>query len=623
MCISPKTWMGWRAVGLLASILVGLGLSVITKTPMARAQVPDKKAPTRLPPPQPSEAAPKAPLPGHPETLACELSQTGFPPTQPYLIPNAPKPVESLVDKLEANDAGFEVVVGQGRLLTLKEDIVAPGKPRPLIAVGDPSTLDFVLVGPRQLRLIGQRIGVTDLSIITADNKTYSFEVQVVADFNILRCRLKAIFPDASVKLAQLRDHVVVEGEARDTAQVAQILETVRAYMLSITSSQQRRMSGQSTAPPPAGGQPGTPAPREGEQPRPGDRPANVTPETGQLSVEGTIPEPRIINLLRVPGSQQVMLKVRIAELNRTALREIGADLLAVDPDTGAIFGTQIGGAGVSGLGAFTGAGITPSGNVGTSNNTTVFSIFQEGNFEVFLRALRRNSVLKILAEPTLVAMNGEQASFLAGGQFPVPVPQVGGGGLAPTVTVQFKEFGVRLQFTPFILDNDVIRLSVDPEVSSIDFAIGATLVPGGSPIPGLTTRKTHSVVELRRGQTMALSGLLQLTQDGRTSRIPGIGDLPILGPFFSNTTSNRQEKELVVLVTPYLVEPMNPGQVPPVPGDEVYEPNDLELYLLNRIEGRTGKDFRSTTEWDVPIYLSWQEKLEDQRICGPHGFSD
>ncbi len=132
--------------------------------------------------------------------------------------------------------------------------------------------------------------------------------------------------------------------------------------------------------------------------------------------------------------------------------------------------------------------------------------------------------MLKILAEPNLMAMHGYPASFLAGGEFPVPVPQVTGAGIAPTITVQFKEFGVRLNFVPFILDGDVIRLSVAPEVSQIDFTIATTLVAGGTPVPGLNTRKAQTTVELRQGQTLAMAGLLQLQLDGvdRSDPRPG-----------------------------------------------------------------------------------------------------
>jgi pilus assembly protein CpaC len=324
------------------------------------------------------------------------------------------------------------------------------------------------------------------------------------------------------------------------------------------------------------------------------------------------------------------MLKVRIAELNRTSLRQIGSNFLGVDPHTGGIVGSSISGATnfsgtigqpgnlIKGNQLFGASSLGPNGS-----NTTVFGIFQDANFEFTLNALRQNGVLKILAEPNLVALNGQTASFLAGGEFPVPVPQVAASGVAPTITVRFREFGVRLGFVPFILDGGVIRLTVAPEVSNIDFSVAVTLVAGGTPVPGLNTRKAQTTVELREGQTLAMAGLLQLTLNGQTARIPGLGDLPIIGPFFSNTSSQRTEKELVVLVTPYLIEPMSPGQVPPTPGDEVKEPNDLELYFLGRIESRTGKDFRGTTAWDDVWGLRHHLNLEKKYVNGPVGFSE
>ena len=255
---------------------------------------------------------------------------------------------------------------------------------------------------------------------------------------------------------------------------------------------------------------------------------------------------------------------------------------------------------------------------------TTVFGIFPPSEFAFFLSALRKNSLVRILAEPNLIAMNGQAASFLAGGEFPVPIPQTTTGGVGTSVTVTFKEFGVRLNFVPTILNGDTIRLSVDPEVSSIDFSIGAVLVPGGTPVPGLNVRKAHTTVELTQGQTLAIAGLLQLTLDAQTTRIPGLGDLPVLGPFFSNTTHNRLEKELVILVSPYLVEPLQPDQVPPTPGDEVKTPTDCEFYLLNRIEGRTGLDWRSTTEYDDALrVLRCIQRLEKDHVRGPYGYCD
>jgi pilus assembly protein CpaC len=293
-----------------------------------------------------------------------------------------------------------------------------------------------------------------------------------------------------------------------------------------------------------------------------------------------------------------------------------------VDRKTGTLVATQIGGAATISSGIASVGGV-PSAGIPTTA-ATLFGIFNRSDFEIFFSALRRNTLLKVLAEPNLVAMNGHKASFLAGGKFPVPVAQTSSGGAAPAVTVQFEPFGVSLDFVPQILDGDRIRLAVHPQVSSIDAALGTVLVPGGTPVPGLDTREAQTTVELKEGQTLAIAGLLQLTLDGSTGRIPGLGDLPILGPFFSNTSENRVEKELIVLVTPYLVEAMNPDQVPPVPGDEVKEPNDLELYLLGRIESRMGRDFRATVEYDDATHLLRHYlKLEKNHICGPHGFSE
>jgi pilus assembly protein CpaC len=567
-----------------------------------------------------------------------------------------PGSVDSFVDTLHGNDATFKVLVNQARILTLKQDIAA-GPKQALIAVGDPTILDFTVVNTRQLRLIGKGVGVTDLAITTARNETYTFEIRVLADLSLIQDKLRATFPDASVKLSQIRDHFVVEGEARDQAQIFRIIQTINAYLVSVYIEQGRTATvGQTKEVMQAlGGQiPGGNAPGLGlqlpgapgaqiiapaVQPGAEDAGTQANPFTAyaasaelagptQLSNRGA--QPQIINLLRVPTSQQVMLKVRIAELNRTSLRQIGSNFLGVDPKTGAIVGSSIAGnttfAGQIGQpgNLVAGNNLFGSANLGpATSQTSVFGIFQAANFEFMLNALRTNGLLKILAEPNLVALNGQLASFLAGGEFPVPVPQVSAQGVAPTITVRFREFGVRLGFVPYVLDGNVIRLTVAPEVSNIDFSIAVTLVAGGSPVPGLNTRKAQTTVELREGQTLAIAGLLQLTLNGNTNRVPGLGDLPILGPFFSNTTTQRIEKELVVLVTPYLVEPMQKEQVPPGPGDEVKAPNDLEVFFLNRIEGRTGKDFRGTTNWDDPFNLRQHLNLEKKYVQGPIGYSE
>lgn len=557
---------------------------------------------------------------------AAAQAPEGLPPAlegPPALRAGGPR----LFESPETTIGTLEVKLGQGRLVTLLDSLAAPGAAgSPTIAVGDPGIADFVVLGPRQVRVIGRRLGTTDLALTTAEGRTESLEVRVVADLDPLRATLRRGFPAARVELTQSLGQVLVEGQVRDARQAAQVIEAVERYVAAIQGTASAAPRGLSAGAPAAGLAPAPPGDPAAAQPdadplNPAAPPIGIPMQVPPAEDAASPALPQVVNLLRVPGPQQVLLKVRIAELNRTAMRQIGGDVLGIDRKTGAILGTQIGGSLVNAEGTATRA---LNGLARTANSplTTVFGILQEANVEFMLSALRRNSLLKVLAEPNVVALNGRQASFLAGGEFPVPVPQIAASGVAPTITVVFKKFGVQLDFLPTVLEDEVIRLTVDPVVSTIDRSIGTTLVAGGSPVPGLNVRQAHTTVDLRPGQTLAIAGLLQLSLDAQTSRVPGLGDLPVLGPFFSNTTSQRIEKELLVLVTPYLVEPMNPGQVPPSPGDEVGEPSDFEFYFLNRIEGRYGLNWRSTTNYPDPMFLSPYFRLEKAYLKGPFGFS-
>ena len=562
--------------------------------------------------------------------------------------PVVPKLTAEKAGQLKATEAEFQVPLGQGRILSLREEITE-GKTTPLIAIGNPGVIDVTIVSAKQLRVTGLRVGSTDLSITNASGSTMHYEIQVLADLTLLQKKLRTTFPDASINLSQIQSHIVVEGEARNQMQVVNIIGVVSAYLDTVTAAQRMSIQSRGSAvinsnplrsdnavPPDATALNSSPSNGKSNVATEPDSNSNANQsladaETIESSgqnqrVSGAIPNPSIVNLLRVPTSQQVLLKVRVAELNRTALRNIGANFLAIDETTKSIFGTQIAGP-VSATGTavnnLTGSatlGVNPIGNRG---GTTVYGIFQNANFEMPLNAMRRNGLLKILAEPNLVALSGQQSSFLVGGEYPVPVPQVSASGVAPTVTVRFKEFGVRLGFVPHVLDQENIRLTVAPEVSEIDFTIAVTLVAGGSPVPGLNVRRSLTTVEMKHGQTLAIAGLLYLKLDGTTDRIPGLGDLPGIGPFFSNTSNERIEKELVILVTPYIVEPMEPDQIPPQPGSEVGEPTDWEFYFLNRIESRKGVDFRSTTAWDNAQEHLYMMKMQSKILKGQVGYSE
>jgi pilus assembly protein CpaC len=185
-----------------------------------------------------------------------------------------------------------------------------------------------------------------------------------------------------------------------------------------------------------------------------------------------------------------------------------------------------------------------------------------------------------------LLAVSGEEASFLAGGEFPVPVPQ---SGQTNAITIEYREFGVRLRFTPAVLSENSIRLHVTPEVSEPDYSNAVTL--GGFVVPGLVQRRVDTVVELGSGQTFAIGGLLSERVRGISKKVPALGDIPVLGALFSSVDYQSDETELVVLVTPELVSPLNPDQTPYIPGAEMVAPNDAELFLNGQLEGRRDKD--------------------------------
>lgn len=523
--------------------------------------------------------------------------------------------VSAFVEPIKGNDAAIFLTIGQGRTLTTKEPISRSEQGIASIAVGDPTVLEFdVMPNPKMIRLLGNAPGTTDISFTTASGEAYSFEVHVGYDLELLSAQLRQLFPDADLRVGQISEHLVVEGQARSARQVELILQTLEAYLASVLRSSSLTAKNDPTNNLPML------KPRDVPDNTDGDDSANSPGLALDLGMRPdsklTLAKPRIINLLRVPGVQQVMLQVRIAELNRTAMRQIGSDILKVDPSTGNILGTQIGGNVLS----VSGSGSSGTASAALGAQSTFFGVFPTGDWQILFKALRSNAVLNVLAEPNLVALSGQRAAFLAGGQFPVPVPQ--GGGNNNAITIEYKDFGVRLDFVPYIQDDGVIRLHVAPEVSSIDFSIGTTLVVGGTPVPGLNTRKAETTVEMRQGQTLAMAGLLKVDLDANTNRIPGLGDMPYLGPLFSNTTHTRVEKELIVLVTPLLVAPMNTCDVGPLPGSEITDPNDKEFFCLNRIEGRTGRQFRSTTSWDNPLGLVEKLELQNKCTCGHIGFS-
>jgi pilus assembly protein CpaC len=294
------------------------------------------------------------------------------------------------------------------------------------------------------------------------------------------------------------------------------------------------------------------------------------------LSDEGSEAK-KIVNLMEVRGHQQVMLKVVIAEMARTVRMEFGTNLNALIDTGGESYQVFTF---VQGL-TSAGEGVVQAGDM--VNLIGSFSgLGALANLQVFLDILDSKGLSKILAEPTLVARSGETASFLSGGQVPIPVAQ--GGAAQGAITIEYKDFGVGVQFTPTVLGPNRIHLEVRPEVSEPDFSFGTQIE--GIVVPGFNTRRASTAVELGDGQSFAIAGLLRDDIVGLTDAYPILGQIPVIGALVRSSQFQKRQTELVIIVTPHLVKPLSPDQLS-LPTDHFVEPTKVEFYFLGALEGR------------------------------------
>jgi pilus assembly protein CpaC len=539
--------------------------------------------------------------------------------------------------------------VGRSKILQVGDDQVVArilvDNPR----VADVQLLDADQANPRLLNLYGLSFGRATLTVWDDQDRPATYPIRVIIDEKDLERRIRDTLHGSDVTIRQVAQQVILEGQVPDTKTMSQVLDLVHSEL---------RLTGQANVGSLSGavgvGGGGVAASGAGQ---PGGQNVAVNSGPGQspLSVASTSnaqPGLIVVNRVRVPGPRQIVLKVKIAELNRTAMRQLGVSWL--DTRNNAFLGSTIGGAAsIGGIGnasqaaSFSPAALVPrplntpvnsgiispgfqaansvfnsAASAAVNGNTQLFGIFNAGEFNLFINALRSNSLAKILAEPNLVALDGQPASFQAGGQFPYPVPQAATAGGGSVITIQFAQFGAILEFLPEIQENDVIRLDVAPTFSELNFGQGFA-IPGAGSVPGINQRTARTVVEMREGQTLAIAGLLSTRTTAATTRVPGLGDLPIVGPWFSSNRIETVETELVVLVTPELVAPVEKDQVPPGPGELLLEPNDYEFYFLGRLEGKTGHPHRATVQYLDPLEVMKHFRSEGRWVIGPHGHAD
>jgi pilus assembly protein CpaC len=422
-----------------------------------------------------------------------------------------------VIDRVSDTLIDVGLPLHKARLVRLPVDV------RDVLA-SNSSVADIILKTPRLAYLIGNNIGTTNVIFLDANGQQIArLDVVVGVDLGALGNTLHALIPDEDFELVALSDNVALTGTVSTPEVAASIQEIALQYV-------------------------------------PGDS---------------------IVNMLRVRNEQQVLLKVRFAEVNRQAVKEFGFDT-NISIDTGDfLFGLASGlGPTASTFGSVTG--------VYTGSNT----------FDTTINALEQNNLVRILAEPTVTSISGEPASVLVGGEFPIPVP-----GQNNSVTIEFKTFGVILEFTPVVLSDQRISLRVNAEVSATTQE-NAIFVEGFN-VPSLITRRANTSVDLPSGDSLVIAGLLQNNMNATIQGLPGLMNIPILGTLFRSTSFQRDETELVVLVTPYLVRPIAETGAA-YPTDGLAPASDLEMYLLGRIHA---------------VYADRRPTPSGDEIAGPIGF--
>lgn len=434
-----------------------------------------------------------------PAALLAQAQPAASPP--PAAAPAAQEPTPAANQAPESSEPqALHLLVGRSLVITSPSRIKR-------ISLADPDIAEALVVSPTQVLVNGKKPGGVSLLVWDETDQSQAFEVSVDIDVLGLSQKIHEVFPAENVHIDTSKDVVILSGKISSSVVADKILEVVKGAAPKVTSMME-------VPPPPTG---------------------------------------------------EILLQVRFAEVDRSALTQLGFDLFStgVGKTVGAISTQQFGGTAAPTLPA----GGVPAPKTFTSTPPTasplnVLLFNPTINLGTTIQALQSKNLFQILAEPNLMTESGKEAKFLAGGEFPYPTVQsVGTGGGGNAVTIQFKEFGIRLSFTPILTADGTIHLKVAPEVSTLDFANG--IVISGFSMPALSTRRVESEMNLADGQTFAIAGLVDNRVTQLWSKIPGIGDIPILGNLFKSKSLNKSKNELLVIVTPHIVRPLAPDQVP------------------------------------------------------------
>ena len=401
--------------------------------------------------------------------------------------------------------------------------VVESDTPFAELSIANPAIADISSLSDRTIYVRGKAPGLTTLTLLDANGRLITnVNVRVAADISEFKERLRQILPGEKIEVRTAYDGIVLSGGVSSSARLQRALDLAERYA-----------------------------------------------------------EGRVSNLMSVGGVQQVMLKVRFAEMNRSVSKSLSSSLAL----NGSIFSGDVGVNGGTGTTNSSG-GVSNSlgGSIpGTNENAgAILFGFNAGNTQVGLMidALETKGVVRTLAEPNLVALSGQEAKFLAGGEYPVPVSQDNG-----VITIEFKPFGIELNFIPRVVDKDLINLELEAAVSAIDPTNGFAV--NGFEIDAFSRRETSTTVEMRDGESFAIAGLLEDNFDDNSSQLPWLGDVPILGTLFRSASYQRNQTELVIIITAHLVSPVR-GDVLALPTDRIKPPTEKDLFLYGRTAAGT-----------------------------------
>ena len=437
----------------------------------------------------------------------------------------------------EAKAVPIEVIVGKATVITVPVDVKT-------VSIADPAVADVVVVDPKDIQINGKKIGDTTLIVWEKNGSQTFFDVNVKVDLSKLKSQIKEIAPGDNINFKMINSNtLVVTGTVSTDYRLQKVRNLLLGFGRDITEKELYILQG------------------------------GVTKEVRPVGA-GSGNGFKFVMLLEVAGSPQVMLQITVASIDRDASSKLGINwsyaskYMTLDSAVAPITG------GLTAIGPLLQG--TPSGGLTTQNiSGATFGVVDWHNgVQYLLQALASKGLAKILAEPNLIVRSGAEGTFLAGGEVPVPVvTSIGGGTAAPTISVYYKKFGVRLNFKPVVTETGLIRLSIDPaEVSSISSNQASI---NGVSMPIFSTDRVSTAVDLKDGQSFVIAGLINNTWSKQLAKLPVLGDIPILGAFFRYQTMDKKDQELLFFITPKLIQPMAAGEKVKLPGAN--EPNQKQ----------------------------------------------